>query len=84
MAERVFLWLHVALLVLGYCLLGIGRFAPLSFAVAILLVWVIRVIAGFGLVTGLALMALRRGKSESITLAVSTVAAFVLLVLVFL
>jgi hypothetical protein len=89
LGPRLLLWLHFALLVLGYGLLGFGRFylgqMPLSLGTLLLLarlvVWTLRVVAALAFVTGLALMALRRGQSESITLAVSTVAAFLLLVL---
>jgi len=82
LGRRLLLLVHFGLLVLGYGLLGFGYFYPLRFSVVVLAVWAIRVVAALAFVTGLALMAMREGKSESIILAVCTVAAFGLLVLV--
>jgi hypothetical protein len=82
---KAFLWLHLALIVFTVCLLGLAfsLARPTNqWALLILLVQATRFFAGFSLVAGLVAMAMRRQKSESILLAISTVASFLLLLLV--
>jgi hypothetical protein len=80
---RIVLGLHgmavlvaLGLLVLSYLIppweMGIWR---------IVIEWNVAVLAAVGVVTGFGLMALRKGPSESIWLALSTIAAFMLLIL---
>lgn len=77
--------LHVVFVFLGYCVVGLAYFflprttnpgtesAVMSLIVGFL--------ASLGLISGLGLMIGRRGQTESVALAISTIAAFVLLFL---
>jgi hypothetical protein len=84
--KKIMLWVHLASMVVtcsGYGLARLllpGRVHPdaTQAAVEMTLGWTLPVLAAVALVSGFGSMAVRSGKSESVLLAISTIAAFVL------
>jgi hypothetical protein len=81
MAAKVLLWTHIGCLVLACFGIGalvflgpnrpVGHHDPLREVISSVAFW----LAAVSFVTGLGSMACRRGESESVVLAVSTIAA---------
>jgi hypothetical protein len=85
MARRIFTGVHVACNFIGYTLFG-SLLSPILRAddmcfVAMVVLCAIPVFGAVAFVTGIAAMAMRSGKDESLLLAFSTIAAFVLMIL---
>ena len=84
--KRILLWSHVAFVLAGYALFGLSFLIlpPGTPSMPDRNAWffaIVAALAGLGSLTGFWSMALRSGKSESIALGVSTIAAVLLLVL---
>jgi hypothetical protein len=83
--KRIVLGLHTASTLLAYCLIGLGYLfrqrTSQEETITVVLRWNVVMFAAVGSIAGLALMVKRDGRRESILLAVSTVAAFLLLIL---
>jgi hypothetical protein len=80
------MWLHLTSVFLAYAVVGFGYLFPSKTTnidtQKIITIWVVLILSAFGSITGFALMIGRKGKSESIVLAVSTIAIVLLLFLV--
>ncbi len=83
--DRIVIGLHTVSVLIAYGVLGLLWLFPQRTShtgtLSVVARWIVVTFAASGFITGLALMAKRSGRSESIILAISTVAAFLLLFL---
>jgi len=83
--HKMTLPLHISSVLVAYSVFGVSHLLlPRTASISdqgIVVASAIAVFAGMGFVTGLLLMFRKRGRTENIILAISTIAAFLLLVL---
>jgi hypothetical protein len=81
--KRLSLYVHVASVLVGYlAVAGACAFHAYPIWARIALAEIMPICGVIGLATGLGQMAMRKGQDESILLAISTIAAFLLTLLV--
>jgi hypothetical protein len=82
-ANKTIIWLHVAFVLLAYCVTGLSfLFIPKTTDPGSQKLWMaslVMLLAASGSILGIGLMLRLSGKSDSLVLAVSTIAAFMLL-----